>query len=886
MAIAAGTRLGPYEIHSVLGAGGMGVVYRARDTRLGRDVAIKVLPDMFTSDAERLQRFELEARTLAALNHPNIGAIYGLEEAGGQRGIVLELIEGPTLAERLRTGGLNVTDALTIARQIADALDAAHERGIIHRDLKPGNIKVTEGGIAKVLDFGLAKALTDDRGPADLSNSPTVTEAGTRAGVILGTAAYMSPEQARGKALDKRTDIWSFGCVLYEMLTARAAFARETVSDSIAAILEREPDWRELPRDTPPVIQRLIRRCLEKDPKRRLRDIADARIEIDDALAAPASVSRDAPAVKSRRPMMWMGLVAAVALLAAVIPYTLRYLRNPVATADPVQFVVLPPEGTAFGDSISDRVPAFALSPNGRYLAFVATANDSRPSLWVRSLDSLTAQRLPGTEGALLPFWSPDSTRIAFFGQGKLKRVSLSGGVPVTLADARAGVGGTWNRDGVIIFAPDGQGPLVRLSETGGAVTPVTTLDEKRGERAHVLPQFLPDGRHFLYLARAREPNGGAYVGSLDSPATTRLQTTNQKLVHAATGHLLFLRDGALMAQPFDARSQSASGEPMLLIESVAFSTTNGRAAFSVSDNGVLAYRTSGIPATSQLVWVDRSGRKLATVGAPGDYQNFRLSPDDAFLAAEAHDLRTGAGDLWLFDLKRGSSARLTVDGTHNNAAVFSPDGSRIVFASRSDGVPNLHLIAANGGAADEQLLPPGPARLPNDWSSDARSILFEQTDPKTRADLWVLALPDRKTVPFLQTPFVEASGQFSPDGKWVAYVSNESGRNEVYVRAFPGGGGVWPISINGGAGPRWRADGRELFYVAPDETIMSVTIASASRFEAAPPKPLFKADLRNTEAYAVSRDGQRFLLNPDADEATLSAPPISVLVNWAAAKK
>jgi hypothetical protein len=479
MGISTGTRLGPYEIHTALGAGGMGVVYRARDTRLGRDVAIKVLPEALTSDADRLQRFEHEARVLAALNHPHIGAIYVFEEAEGLRGLVLELVEGPTLSERLGSGPLSMSEALTIARQIADALDAAHEKGIIHRDLKPANIKVTTDGTAKVLDFGLAKAFARDGSKGDVSSSPTITAVGTLDGVILGTAGYMSPEQARGKPFDKRTDIWAFGCVLYEMLTRHAAFTRDNVSDTIVAILDREPDWRALPEATPPTIRRLLQRCLEKDPKRRLHDIADARIEIDDALAHPVASQTTAAGAavrQTRRMPLWVAVVAVLAVTAAVA-FVLTYVRQPIATGDAMRFVILPPEGAAFGFGVTDRVPVFAVSPDGQRLAFVATDRSGRMALWVRPVSSLTAEALAGTEGAAFPFWSPDSTQIGFFAQDKLKRVSASGGAPVTLADARPGVGGTWNREGIIVSA-DGQRFLLNREATGPTppAPPITTV--------------------------------------------------------------------------------------------------------------------------------------------------------------------------------------------------------------------------------------------------------------------------------------------------------------------------------------------------------------------------------------------------------------------------
>ena len=878
-----GHHLGPYEVTARLGAGGMGEVFRARDKRLARDVAIKILPTGFVSDPDRRARFEREARMLAALNHPHIGAIYGVEEHGGVPALVLELVEGPTLADRLKKGPLPIPEAASIAAQIANALEAAHEKGIVHRDLKPANIKITPAGTVKVLDFGLAKPTAPNVDTAELTSARTI--AGTREGVIVGTPAYMSPEQARGKPVDKRVDIWAFGCVLFEMLTGRTPFVGETMSDMIAAVLEQEPYWQALPAGTPESIRRLLERSLTKDPTRRLRDIGDARVELDEIRNPPAVVRAGAPLAWWRS---WPAFGAAVTVMSGVVLFTLGYLQRSTVTNDATQFVLLPPDGTAFGTGVTDRVPSFAVSPEGRHLVFVATDQSGRRSLWVRELRSLSAESLAGTEGASFPFWSPDGAFIAFFAQGKLKKVARSGGTPLTLADAQPGLGGTWNRAGVIVFAANGQG-LFRVPDNGsGVAAPVTALDAKRQERAHVLPQFLPDGRHFIYLVRATQPHGGVYVGSLDSLGTKRLLSTDQKGMYVAPGYLLFLRSDTLFAQPFDAIARTTSGEPVPIVASVAFSSVNGRAAFSISDNGVLAYRTSGIPATNQPVWTDRSGTRLTAVGVAGDYQDVRLSPDESRLVAELHDLRTGTGDLWLLDLKRGSTSRFTFDGSHNNSAVWSPDGTRIVFAARgrSEGVANLHhKLAASGAETDEPLLPTGPDRVPTDWSSDGRYLLFQENHPKTRTDLWVLQMPERKASPYLQTEFVERDARFSPDGHWVAFVSNESGKDEVYVRPFPDGIRRWPISIDGGVGPEWRSDGKELFYASPSGNFMSVTIETTPQFNPGPPRPLFAARIRNNN-YSVSRDGQRVLLNPVPEGPTAPAPPITVVIDWTSVLK
>jgi eukaryotic-like serine/threonine-protein kinase len=886
MSLLPGTRVGPYEIVAALGAGGMGEVYKARDTRLKRDVAIKALPETFASDRERLARFQREAEVLASLNHPHIAHIHGLEEAG--RALVMEFVEGEDLAQKIARGSIPPDEALPIARQIAEALEAAHAQGIIHRDLKPANIMLRHDGTVKVLDFGLAKAMTGDAPGADLSQLPTITQDGTRDGMILGTPAYMSPEQARGKPVDKRTDIWAFGCVLYEMLTGRAVFGGDTISDTIAKILEREPDWELVPAATFSATRRLLRRCLEKEPTRRLHDIADARIEIEDAISEPAargSMSGGALPPKTAQNgaariggrMVWMTVLAAVlAITAAVI--AVAYARRSIHTEEVVQFLVLPPEGTAFGSGPTDRVPGFEISPDGRRLVFLATDAAGRRMLWIRSFGSLRAEPLNGTQGASFPFWSPDGEAVAFFADRKLKRVSVSGGVPITLCDAGLGVGGTWNSAGVIVFAPDLRSQLFRVSATGGLATPVTAL---RGDGAHVLPQFLPDGNYFLYLARGNPNSQGVYIASLDAREPKRVLSTVQKVLYASPGYLLFLRDATLMAQPFDVAAQKLSGEPVAVVESVAYSSTNGRAAYSVSNKGVLTYRASGIPPTSQLVWIDRAGKRLSLVGTPGDYAEPRLSPDESLLAAELHDLRTGTGDVWLLDLKRGSTSRVTFDGVHNTAPVWSPDSAAIVFAGRPDGGQNLHYQMVRGAGSPEVLLPPGEMREPTDWSSDGRHVLFQQLSSHTGHDLWVLTMPERKPSLYLQTPFEEVRGRFSPDGRWIAYVSNESGRDEVFVRPFPSADRKWQVSIDGGSAPQWRGDGKELFYVKSDGSFFGVSTGTTSEFNADRPQKLFSTPIRNNRDYSVSQDGQRFLVNPAPANDAAPAPPITTIINW-----
>ena len=885
MPLVSGASFGSYVVLEPLGAGGMGEVYRARDPRLERDVALKILPEHCRLDPQRLARFRREAQTLASLGHPNIAALHGIEEVDGIEALVLELIEGPTLGDRIARGPVGLDEALSIACQIADALECAHEHGIVHRDLKPDNIKVRPDRTVKVLDFGLAKP-TDAFGAGADTRASTLTDPTLAlTGILLGTAGYMSPEQARGIAVDRRADIWAFGCVLYEMLSGRRAFSGERVADVIAQILEREPDFGALPADTPPVVRRLLRRCLEKDPKRRLRDIADARRDCEDAHGAPEA------GADARRPPPGRATVRALTLAAGVVVIVLgivvvaRMWRSPIDGA-PREFVLLPPDGAVFGGNAIDRTPAFALSPDGRRLAFVATAA-SGPSLWIRWLDSVEAVPVAGTEGAAVfspPSWSPDGEFLAFFADGKLKKVSVRGGAPVALADAPLGSGLTWSRDGGIVFAPSTQSGLFRIPDGTGRPVAVTQLGSS--DLGHVFPQFLPDGRRFLYLIRAAAPRKGIYVSSIDSPVERRIRAAREKALYAPPGFLLFLDNGGLFAQPFNLDRLELSGDPVPVAESVAFIATDGRASFDVSATGTLVYRPSGVLATSQPIWKDRSGKTLETTGAPGDYQTASLSPDGSRLAVELHDLRTGTGDIWIIDLVRGGSPfRFTFDGMHNTRAVWSPDDERLVFTGRPDGGRNLHLKAV-GAQLDESLLVLGPDRIPTDWSRNGH-ILFEE-GPAAQRDLWTLQMPHGTPHPFLQTEFDEQDGQFSPNGRWVAYTSNENGPNEVYVRSFPDGTGKTKVSGAGGHAPRWNRTGTEIYYVRPDSSVMAVPVESGDRFTALVPQRLFTTDMRINERGALTAagwfatDGKRFLIVPNPP-ARAPAPPITVLLDWTA---
>ena len=880
MGLAPGTSIGHYDVTSLLGDGGMGQVWQATDTQLNRQVALKILPDAFAEDPDRLARFQREAQILASLNHPKIAAIHGIEEAEGTRALVLELVEGPTLADRIAKGPIPLDEALPIAKQIAEALEAAHEAGVIHRDLKPANIKVREDGTVKVLDFGLAKALAGEQSNPDLSQSPTMTATmgGTREGVILGTAAYMSPEQARGKPLDKRTDIWSFGCVLYEMLTASRPFRGDGTTEVLANVLKESPDFAALPPETPSLLRRLLRRCLEKDPRDRLRDIADARVDLSDTPVDIPVERRHHAGVPSR------GLLVAAGVLVVLVGgYAVTRFSSPDASGQGArQFVLLPPEGAAFGVGVNDRTPAFALSPDGRRLAFQATRNGVR-SIWIQELNGLDAQRVSGTEGVVdPPAWSPDGSSLAFFADGTLRIVSTGGGTPITLAEAPRGRGITWNSDDEIVFGPGTGLGLLRVSASGGTARPVTELGPN--DRSHLYPRFLPDGRHFLYLVVGPAPREGIYLAALDSFEERKLLDTRVKAIFASPGHLLWLEDGAVMARPFDPDRLELSGDPVSITPSVASISTEGRASYDVSPTGTLAFRVSGLLAVSQLRLVNRSGELLSVAGDPGNYQSARLSPDGRYAAVELHDLQRGTGDLWIVDLVRNSTSRFTTDARHDTVAVWSPDGAQLVFTGRPDSVRNLHVKPFDGSGPDEPLLPVGPDRTPTDWSGDGMHILYQEGDNAPGGggvgdrDLWTLKMPERTATPFLATEFDEIAARFSPDGRWVAYQSNETGRLEVYIRAFPDATGVVKVSVNGGGAPMWGPGGEELFFVDLTRTLQVVSVTAGETLEVGVPRSLFTLDMSSTNASRLSTDGQRFL--------TVSIPvevahPITIIEDW-----
>jgi eukaryotic-like serine/threonine-protein kinase len=900
MPVAYGTRLGHYEVTTPLGAGGMGEVYRARDTKLGRDVALKVLPDAFARDAQRMARFQREAKVLASLNHPNIATIYGVEDCGSPPALVMELVEGPTLADRIRQGPIPIEEALRLAKQICDALEYAHERGIVHRDLKPANVKVAHDDTVKILDFGLAKAMEDDPASLDISTSPTLSRMATQAGVLLGTAAYMSPEQAKGKPVDRRADIWAFGCVLYEMLTGKHMFSGETTTDTLASVIKEEPDWSPLPTATPERVRVLLQRCLQKDPRQRLRDIGDARISIEEVLAgAPELFSGAVTPVAGRlwrRVLPWALFGAAVA---ALLVLGFFHFRSKPTAINAVRLQMPFPDKT-----IQGAAGSFALSPDGRQFAFFAAGTDGVQRLWLRPLDAIEAHPLASESTFSDPppfFWSWDSRSIAFDGGGNLKKIGIFGGQAQKLCDLSGSflVGGSWNRDGVILFGQD-PGVIERVPADGGSASPLTALDSSRGEIAHTFPTFLPDGRHFLYLRTSnQQENDGIYVGSLDAKPENQdpkrlLETAHQAIyvpsLDSESGHLLFMREGTLIAQPFDIKRLELTGEPVTIAEQVGSYREFG--FFSPSTNGVLAYRIGSI-GTSRLTWFDQEGKVLGTVGEQAIYGILALSPDGTQAAVERRDPQSGKYAIWLFDFSRGTSARFTFGSAGAQHPIWSQDGKRIIFASNNpNGVLDLYQKEANGAKAEEPLVQSSESKSPGSVSPDGRFLMYVSNSLKSKLDLWVLPLQgDAKPSTFLQTDANEGDGHFSPDGHFVAYRSDESGRWEIYVRPFSQDsgatqsttGGKWQISNGGGIRPSWSPDGKELYYLTPDGKVMIVPVSTRPTFQAGAPKFLFQVQPgRIVGGYTA--DGKRFLFPVPVVQSAQT--PFSVVLNWQAALK
>jgi eukaryotic-like serine/threonine-protein kinase len=886
-----GSFIGPYRIDSLLGVGGMGEVYRARDTKLNRDVAIKILPPAFADEPDRLARFKREAQVLASLNHPNIAAIYGFEDSGSVHALVLELVDGGTLADRLgqpKGRPLPVADALGIARQIADALEAAHEQGIIHRDLKPANIKVREDGTVKVLDFGLAKLVESPAEPGRVptaTQSPTITTpAMTQAGMILGTAAYMSPEQAKGRPADKRSDIWAFGCVLYEMLTGKRAFDGEDVSDTLANILKSEPDLSSLPTDTPVAIQRLLNRCLQKDRLLRLQHIGDARLEmldVDAGTAAPGSAV--APSGR-RRHLTSIGLATVAVVIGAFAGATWKAAQQPAASEMRLD-VSTPP---------TSEPTMFALSPDSQKLVYVATPQGAR-QLWIRALNEANAHALPGTDGAQYPFWSPDSRSIGFFAGNRLQRIDVDGGPPRALANVLTPGGGTWNAAGTMLYVPNTAGSVFSIAAEGGSDgKPIGDPDSRtRGQR---YPVFLPDGSHFLIHAGGAGESRGLYVGDLAKPGLRLVLNTDTSATYAA-GRLLFARGTTLLAQPFDLRTLSVSGTAIKVADDVAVA---GGVAVSASTSGLIAYRTGAVEGRRHFEWFDRTGKDLGRVGVDRNLpSNPSLTRDGRYVAVQDAAGPQQSADIWVIDLEKQVDSRITFDPAIDASPVWSPDGTRIVFNSTrtrsGDGTrSDLYVKSLASGAPEELVLGSEDSKFPCDWSPDGRFILYRSVDPATGTyDLMALPLEGTRTpFPVVRTPYDERDGQFAPNGKSIVFHSDESGRPEIYAQAFPQPKGTKTrISVAGGTQPRWRQDGKELFYVAADNRMMAVPVTMGSDGQPVfgTPTALFQTRVVGVagvlrQQYVVSADGQRFLMNVTADEAVTS--PITMLLNWNFASK
>ncbi len=884
--LVAGQQLGSYKILSPLGAGGMGEVYKARDTRIGREVAIKVLPSAFSSDVHSLSRFELEARAAGRLNHPNILAIYDVGTHEESPYIISELLEGETLRDRLGGKSLPLRKAIDYGLQLARGLAAAHEKGIIHRDLRPENLFITKDGLVKILDFGLAK-LRPKRGKVTETAVPTQA-VNTKPGLVLGTVGYMSPEQVRGEPADHRSDIFALGAILHEMLSGERAFRGESAVETMRATLREEPlELSKASSRIPQTLKHIVRHCLEKVPEQRFQSARDLAFDLDEVIHSMGSTAELHATLferlKRRESLAWILLVVCFVSLLAVLIAS-YYSRHTNVNLRTVRFTVNPPEKGTFGGSL-------ALSPDGRWLAFVALTVDGKRSLWLRALDSLTAQALPGTEGGIYPFWSPDGRFIGFFAQGKLKKIEISGGPPQALCDAPFPLGGTWNREGVIVFAPNYKDPLYRISAGGGEATPVTTVDRSRNE-THLWPHFLPDGHDFLYLSwnSPNVPRDVVNVASLDSKESKRyfLMAGNSNVAYVPQGYLFFVRDGTLFRQAFDPKGLQLTGEPIPLAERIAETGGHSYIDFSVSEGG-LAYRSDN-PSKSQPIWFDRNGKSLGPLGQPGLYRDPWLFPDEKQVALSLGDTYANASDIWLIDLPSGNPVRLTFHPSDDLFSVCSPDGSGIVFAGNRTGYYELYQKSSSGAGDDELLLQTRTSKEPSDWSLDGRFIVYLDILPKTQWDLWVLPMfGDRQPRPFLQSEFNEKQGRFSPDGRWMAYASDESGKYEVYVQPFPAAGGKRQISSDGGEQPSWRRDGRELFYIADEKKLMAVEVETNSPgFRASVPKELFRihvfSDLYTRNQYAVTADGQRFLVNTLVEESAPSL--ITVVVNWAAGLK
>jgi len=905
MPLTPGQDLAHYRIDRKIGEGGMGEVWAATDTRLNRSVAIKALPAAVAADDMRLGRFKREAQLLAALSHPNIAAIYGLEQIDDASYLALELVEGDDLSTRIDGRAVPYDEVVEIALQIAAGLEEAHEKGIIHRDLKPANIKLAADGKVKVLDFGLAKALSEDPNSSfdslELSTSPTMTAAmGTQAGMILGTAGYMSPEQARGKKVDRRADIWAFGVILFEMLTGQRLYHGETVTDIIAAVVTREPDWDQLPADTPVAMRRVLRRCLQKDSRKRLRDIGDAALELrgefeDEPAAATASTAATASPRRA-----WLIGAAGLALGLILAAAMSTALRRSAAAAPLIWSNLAAPTGVEFVFT-----SLLELSPDGRRVVFVGqrSGDDEKPLLWVRELGDEQARPLAGTEDAYQPFWSPDSRSIGYFARRKLRRIGIGGGVSTVLAGAGTEPrGGNWSADGTILYVPDWSRPLFRISEAGGTPEAVTKFNAERLELSHRWPHMLPDGKHFLFFIVSTYPalnpedpsevdKSGLYIGSLDGDEPRLLQTARSRAVYV-DGSLLFVDDNVLTARLFDLASLEFQGEPVVLADNVTQSVDAlwGGALFSVSDTGTLLF-VRGAPeheANSQLQWFDREGNALETLGEAQAYNSVQISHDGNRVAASIEE----PGDVWILDLERNNSTRFTFDSGNDSEPIWSPDDDRVIFLSSriipgQPFAPNTLFQKASSGLETEEhffMKGSGSTFQPSDWSPDGTLVTLTAFRPGSGADILVYSFETGEVRTHLETKHDEQLAAFSPDGRWLAYESDESGVNEIYVQAFPGPGGKWQVSNGDAVMPTWRANGRELFYMGADH-LMAVPVETAGTFRHDTPVELFEVSeiirAAGSPTFDVTPDGERFLFMVPQEDETAEEATVTLVQGW-----
>ncbi len=887
MTLASGTKLGPYEIVAPIGAGGMGEVYKARDTRLERTVAVKVLPTHMASSPEVRQRFEREAKTISQLSHPHICALYDVGREGETEYLVMEYLDGETLSERLANGPLPLDQTLRYGTEIADALDKAHRQGIVHRDLKPGNVMLTKSGV-KLLDFGLAKAIAPATTLNNLTALPT-QQALTQEGTILGTFQYMAPEQLEGKDADARTDVFALGTVLYEMATGKKAFSGASRASLISSIMTSEPPAISTVEPmTPPMLEHIVQRCLAKGPDDRWQSACDVSGELRWLASAPSG-GTPAVSVQSRNGRA-VAIVALLLLAAFLAAFALPRLRPGASHAQAVRFLIAPPAGVLFTHDVV--ATNMAISPDGRHLAFVASSQGRR-QIWLRDLDVVSARPLEGTEGGSSPFWSPDSRSLGFFADRKLKRLAISGGAPQPIAEAVNGGNASWGPDETILFVDNtGQGTgqgILRVPAGGGAVAEVTHFDKKRGDFWQAWPSFLPDGRHFLYSVWFGSDKGSIRLGSLEQGDLGELLPIRSRALFASEGYLLYVSEGALLARPFDPKGLRLSGDPLTVAGRVPYFALTGSADFAVSQKGALAF-VEGEP-QGRMAWFDRGGREVGTVGESRNLEALAISPDGRRVAVSVADNKAGSSDLWIDDLGGQPPQRFTYSAGAEFAPVWSPDGRQIVFAQDpGNGSVRLRLKKVGDTGDGEDLLAPTGFQIPHDWSSDGRFIVYSDDDPKTHNDIWILPMDgDRKPIPFLKTSFEESDARMSPDGHSIAYVSDESGRSEVYVAAFPSGTGRRRVSVEGGSQPRWRRDGRELFFLAADARLMAIPVRVGEPVDLGPSVPLFRSpttvsnrsELAIWNDYDVSPDGQRFLIRVDL--VSRDTMPLTVALGWAA---